>query len=223
MVPHVALQRRHVEVADQDHLAPAQAGGLGPGCHLAQELELVGELVVALRVRLVAALGHVEAVHLGPARQAGEGVAPVIPAAPGAGAGLVELDPRQDGDAVVALLAVDHEMGIAERGHRLAREGLVGGLGLLQADHVGRHLVHEARQVVEPLAHRVDVPGRQAQAPRWGLGPAHGATGGRKRPQKSANTRKLLMGSPVDKIVPSDGRRRAGRPARTRVRPRGAV
>ncbi len=45
-----------------------------------------------------------------------------------------------------------------------ARKQVVGHLGLLQADQVRLRLGGEARQVVEALAQRVDVPGGEPDA-----------------------------------------------------------
>ena len=90
-------------------------------------------------------------------------MAPVVAPAPDHGALGLEGQAREDGDPVVALLAVDQQVRIAERAHRLARERVVGDLGLLQADHVRGGLGGEAGQVVEALAQGVDVPGGEPE------------------------------------------------------------
>jgi hypothetical protein len=133
-----------------------------PGGHLRQELQLVGELVILFRIRNVPAGGDVEVVQLD-AGDAGRGVAAVVARAPDVLARRRQAPARQDGDAVVALLAMHHDMRKAEGLHRLQRELLVGDLDLLQADHVGGEVVAEARQVVEALAQGVHVPGGDAK------------------------------------------------------------
>ncbi len=61
MRPDVVLQRRDVEIADEDRARSLVLLG-ADGVHLGDEIELVAELRVDLRVRLVAAGGDVEIV-----------------------------------------------------------------------------------------------------------------------------------------------------------------
>ena len=77
--------------------------------------------------------------------------------------GRCERDPRQDRHAVVALHPVHQHMAIAERLEQLAREQLVGRLGLLQAQDVRRPFRDEPPDIVDAQPDRVDVPGDKAQ------------------------------------------------------------
>ena len=64
-------------------------------------------------------------------------VLPVVAAA------VVQRQARQDGDAMVHLLAVELVMDIAARVEQLGREDIVLRLGLLQAEDVGLLLVEQ--------------------------------------------------------------------------------
>ena len=66
---------------------------------------------------------------------------------------------RQDGDAVPLALAVVHRL-VSQRGERQVREGLVGELGLLQAEHVGAGVAEPLLDANLSGLQRVDVPGR---------------------------------------------------------------
>jgi hypothetical protein len=63
VAPDVMLERRDIEIADQN-------GAVGPlraqpraGAHFVEEAELVGEFRIGLRIGNVAAGGHVEVMH----------------------------------------------------------------------------------------------------------------------------------------------------------------
>ncbi len=72
MAPDVVLERRDVEVADQDRAARGARLAPNHARHLVEESELVGEFRVERGVGLVAAGGDVEIVDLEPRRLAGE-------------------------------------------------------------------------------------------------------------------------------------------------------
>ena len=63
MAPDVVLERRDVEIADQDHAACAVAAQRGVVAHLVEEGELVREFRIDLRIGLVAAGRHIEIVQ----------------------------------------------------------------------------------------------------------------------------------------------------------------
>ena len=75
-----------------------------------------------------------------------------------AGRGFVERKARQQRHAVESLLSVGDHV-VAKRFHRLARKRLVDAFDLLQAGDIRRGLAQPGEQVVEALAHRIDVPG----------------------------------------------------------------
>ena len=74
---------------------------------------------------------------------------------------LVELELGQDGDPVEGLLAV-HGNVVTQRLDLVPRERLVHGLGLLQADDVGRPFGEPGGQIFDSLFDRIDVPGGDA-------------------------------------------------------------
>ena len=74
-----------------------------------------------------------------------------------AAAHILERALGQDGDAVIGLLAMRHDV-VAERLHIGARKGLVHAFQLLQADHVRIGALHEGREVVQPLLDGVHIP-----------------------------------------------------------------
>ena len=75
----------------------------------------------------------------------------------------VERQPRDHGDAVIALLAVQRDVLIAEPLEALARKGVVDALDFLQAEHVGPHRLDELRHQVDAQPHRIDVPGGELE------------------------------------------------------------
>jgi hypothetical protein len=75
---------------------------------------------------------------------------------------VVQPHTREDGHAVPRRLAVNRD-GVGAVGQLVAEqidEGLVGELGLLEADHVRPALIQPRQQPRRTLLHRVDVPGR---------------------------------------------------------------
>ena len=138
--------------------------------HLVQEGELVGEFLVDVGVGLVAAGGDVEIVQrrrLGkPGLRADRhgDMAAVGLAAEAADVDCVERHPRDDGDAVIALLPVEREMGVAHALEALERKPVVGALGFLEAQHVRLRGAQEPRDEIDAQPHRIDVPGGDGQA-----------------------------------------------------------
>src|SRR5262249_18283486 len=74
---------------------------------------------------------------------------------------LLERKLGEERDAVEGLLPV-HRNIVAERLERLAREGLIHALGLLQDNDVWPPLRKPSGQIVDPLLDGIDVPGRDA-------------------------------------------------------------
>src|SRR5690606_20100183 len=158
-VADVDVGRDHVVVAGQyDGLfEPEQVAGV-----LLQPLQprqLVGEFLRTDRV----AVGCVDGCH--PHRAAARryhclkvpGLVVVIVTRQ-SGPDFVERQLRQDGNAVVALLAVDGDI-VAKILEDFRGKALVGRLDLLQAGDVGLCFADPARDGVEPRPDRVDVPG----------------------------------------------------------------
>ena len=123
-------------------------------------------LSLIVGIRLVAAGGNVEIVDLEPGRLAAErhgDVARIALGAEIAPARLGEREARDDGDAVVALLAVERDVLVAELAELAARKLPVGAFRLLQAEHVRLVLAEKARDEVDAQPHRIDVPGGEGE------------------------------------------------------------
>src|SRR5262249_49889153 len=97
--------------------------------------------------------------HAGALTEYRRDVATITLAAEGMHVERLERHARDHGDAVVALLSVDRDMLVAEALEALARKLVVRTLGLLQAEHVRAHRLHEFRHQVDAQPHRIDVPG----------------------------------------------------------------
>ena len=117
--------------------------------HLVEEGELVGELRVDRGIGNVAARRHVEIMQRdrilqpGPLAEHDRDVAAIALAAIVADRGRLERQPREHDDAVVALLAVERDVLVAEPLEALARKSVVRAFGLLQAQDVGTDRLDE--------------------------------------------------------------------------------
>src|SRR5690606_30090999 len=134
---------------------------VGPARHALEEIELLPELGIDGAVRNVAACGDVDvlehqALALAEELDADMARFPVIlPVMPRK---LAQRDPADRGDTMIALLALDRAMSVAERLERGVRELLLETLDLLQAQHVGLLCLHKACDLIDPQANRIDVP-----------------------------------------------------------------
>ena len=75
----------------------------------------------------------------------------------------LERQPRQHDDAVIALLAVERDVLVAEPLEALERKGVVRTFGLLQAENVRPHRLDEFRDQIDAQPHRIDVPGGELE------------------------------------------------------------
>jgi hypothetical protein len=120
--PDVGRQRRDVEIADHDHAILAfSPHATKPSVHRLEKLELVAELLVQLRVGQVPASRHIDIMQdkwtsraVGLGELDGEMTRMPSPANVAA-LEKCEGQAREDGDAVIALLAGNRDMGKAER------------------------------------------------------------------------------------------------------------
>ena len=81
----------------------------------------------------------------------------------------LEWQAREHRDAVIALLAVDRDVHVAEAAEAPERKRVIGTFRLLQADHVGPRCLDMAGDLIDAQADRVDVPGRQRERHRRAL------------------------------------------------------
>ena len=166
MTPHVVLERRHVEVAHQDGARMRRGSELRADAHLVEKRQLVGEFGVDPGIGLVAARRHVKIMDRERVAQAGafaqnrRDVPAIASLAEDPHAGLVERQPGKHGDPVIALLAVEGRMHVAQSGESFQRKFLVRTFGLLQAQHVRAKRLDESRHLIDAQPHRIDVPGR---------------------------------------------------------------
>jgi len=189
VAPHVVLVRGDVEIA-ADELARGKARLGEPVAELGEEIELVAELAVDLGIGLVAAGRNVEIVHGERAAAEiddGRDVPALLDAAEDATRHVGQRRARDDGDAVIALLAVHRLVCIAGVGQLARRELLVAALDLLQAQDIGPVLAQEIEHDRQPQANRIDVPGGEAER-------HEGGASGRCAPRGGAPDRPRLTG-----------------------------
>src|SRR5262249_31905685 len=136
--PHVVFVRRDVEVADQDVTVVAARTQL-VGFHLVEKAELVLEFRIELWVRYVAARGNVEIVQherLGELRLLAErngDMAAIGLVAEAADVDVLEWQSGDDGNSVIALLAVQCDVLVAQTAETLAWKRVIDAFGFLQA------------------------------------------------------------------------------------------
>ena len=70
---------------------------------------------------------------------------------------------RDNGDAVIAFLAIDGDMRIAKAVKVGGRKLAVAAFGFLQAEHVGLRLLQKPPDGCDPQPDRIDVPRREGQ------------------------------------------------------------
>src|SRR5579863_8159787 len=167
VTPDVVLQRRDVEIADQNRARLEFRLALEPGAHFVNEIELVGEFRIGLAIRLVAAGGHIQTVDLDAAEFAAErrrDMAAVAFLAEVAAVDVRERVARDDGDAVVALLAVERDVPVAELLERGGGKIRVGAFRLLQAERVRLLILEESGDRFDAQPDRIDVPSGEREA-----------------------------------------------------------
>ena len=169
VAPDIVLEGRDVEVADQDRRRGIGPAPPAPLPQLPQELQLVGEFVVELLVRHIAACRDIEIMDrdarggFGVRRESHGNVTGIRPAAHFHHGPLRKGKTGQDRDAVIALLTRMNDMVIAAGLEVLEREAVVGTLGFLQAQHVGPPGLEKPADMIDAQADRVDVPGRDGE------------------------------------------------------------
>ena len=133
--------------------------------HLVEEVKLVLEFRIDLGIGLVAAGRHIEImqrhglVEAGALAQHHRDMAAIGLAAEVLQIDAVERPAREHGDAVIALLAVERRVFIAEPLEALERKDLVRAFGFLQAKYVRPRAFEKFRDQVDAQADGIDVPG----------------------------------------------------------------
>ena len=159
--PDVVLERGDVEIADEN--AARRRLGAAPVAHVAQVVELLAELRIGPAVGHVASGGDVEVVDDEAALEPRGDVAGMAEPGEVEGRRLLDGKPREDGDAVVPLLAARHDVRVADLGEDVRRDAFDRTLALLQADEIGALLLGEPDDERRPQANRVDVPSRDGE------------------------------------------------------------
>ena len=130
----------------------------------------MAELLVERGIGQIAARRHIDVVQhdrlrLSVRRVEPDGEMPRVAAAANVAALLQrEGEPRERGDAVIALLPRHRDMRKAERAKLELGKLALDAFDLLQAQHVGLLRLHEAADEIEPEPDRIDVPGGEAEA-----------------------------------------------------------
>ena len=164
--PDVMFQRRDVEIADEDRRG-VLLGIRVQMLHLLDEIELVAELRIDSAIRLVAAGRNIEIMQAdtpAAALEDGRDMPAVADIAIILAMILGQRNARGDGNAVIALLAVNDDVLVAERPERRIGKKLVRNLGLLQAEDIRPGLHNELLDDGHAQPHRVDVPGRNRKS-----------------------------------------------------------
>ena len=187
VAPDIAFERRDIEIADDDgRFAQIRR----PTGHAIDKRQLLREFGVDQRVGHIATGGHIDIFdeHAGgQARTDMAGLAIVLPVVPTI---LDQRHPRQRGNAMMHLLAVEQAVAIPQRFEHVVREGVVDDLGFLQAQHIGGMIAQEAFDDIEPETDRIDVPGGNAQR--------HHARVGEDARCVTGRGRKSCLGASVD-------------------------
>jgi hypothetical protein len=165
VAPHVAFERRHIEITNHNGALVRRRPQVTASTHLIQKRELVGEFPIDRRIRNIAAGRNVEIVQRDRVRQSGplaerdRDMPAVALAAIVADRRRLERQSRNHHHAVVAFLAVERDVLIAKSLEALARKTVVRTLGLLQAQDIGAHRFDEFGDQIDAETHRIDVPG----------------------------------------------------------------
>src|SRR5579883_3147218 len=120
VAPDVVLERRDIEIADQDCALGLLRPDDGAVAHLVEKGELMREFRIEVRVGKVAAGGHIEIMHRDRIAETGAlaehrgNVAAIAFAAEELNIKTLERQPRQHDHAVIALLSVQRDMLIAQ-------------------------------------------------------------------------------------------------------------
>jgi hypothetical protein len=163
------LERRHVEIAYQHGMCGAFWPQPIMRLHFVKEVEFVPKFWIDVRVRLVAASGHIKIMKRNRSFQFcalsqcyGDMPAINLPAK------ILNVDPlkghaRKHRNAVIPFLSVKRRVFIAQTPETLHWEDVVRTLRLLQAEHVRSHALEKSGDQINAQAHRIDVPCRDFQ------------------------------------------------------------
>ena len=155
VAPDIALQRRDVEVADDQ-------GRLGkpfrPARHALDEIQLLPELRIDLAIGNIAAGGHIDILDPDPAVEPDADMARLAIVLPVVAALVVQAAADRMATPWCIRWPLSLRCDVAEASEQLGREDLVVGLGLLKAQHVGLLLGQEAFDDPGAGSHRIDVP-----------------------------------------------------------------
>ncbi len=166
MRPHVSLQGRDIKIADQDRPVLALVFFREPFRHLVEKRQLMGKLVVRIRVRDVAASRDVKIVKRGAILERDGGVAAIGTPAEVFAVGCLKGQARENGDTVIALHAPEMHMAVAECLDVLDRKQIVMDFDFLKADDVRCFFRRKLLQQRHPQADGIYVPGDELHAVR---------------------------------------------------------
>ena len=157
--PHIMLQRRDVEIAEDDDFAIGFHILFRPVAHGIDKAEFFIELLVHFGVGHIAARGHIEVVDDDAVLKLRRDMALVAVADHVMRRDQLQREFGEDGDAVVAFLAGEHDVLVAKAAHDAVREQRIIHLRFLQAEDIRRVAGDEARQQRLADADGVDIPG----------------------------------------------------------------
>jgi hypothetical protein len=160
VTPDIAFERGDVEITDEQGGAVER---FRPARHAFEEIQFLAELVIDVAVRNIAPGGDIDVFEPHPVRQPHTDVASFSICLPVQPVILDQRNTREDCDAVVHLLAVQHLMDVAQVPKCLCRKDIVQSLGFLKTEDVGRFLAEELLDDTDAEPDRIDVPGSDFQ------------------------------------------------------------
>jgi hypothetical protein len=157
--PDIRFERRDIEIAHHNHLPVGRTRHPPPLGQFVDEAELVREFVVHLRVGNIAAGGHVHAMDFRAVGGRRRDVPAILLVAGMPDFARLQRNAGDDGDAIIALHAVDMAVSIAMRRERRVREKLIRRLGLLQAHYIRIMFVQQPERERQAASPRFPVAG----------------------------------------------------------------
>ena len=157
MAPHIAFERRDVEIADDERRA---INRIGPPRHAFEKIEFLAKLRVLLTVRNIAACGHIDILdHHVLADEFDAHMARFAIGLPVVARDFADRQAADGRNTVIAFLPAHRLMLIARRRQRLSRKQMLLALDFLQAEHIGRLVLEIFLDDRQAQAGRVDIPG----------------------------------------------------------------
>src|SRR5262245_29655209 len=169
VTPDVMLKRRNVEIPYQHGMCRSFRPQPIVRLHFVKEVEFVPKFWIDVRIRLVAASGHIKIVkrnrsfQLRPLSQCYGNMPAINLPAKILNVDLLKGHARKHSDAVIPFLSVKRRVFIAQAPETFHWEDAVRTLRLLQAEYIRSHALEKSGDQINSQAYRIDVPRRDFQ------------------------------------------------------------